>query len=192
MYSVINLATQAVTKTGTATAPKSNQDADDIYANLTRQQYDDFKKDFGAFEDSLISRAQNDQSLVDQAKKDTVKASGLTKGIAERNASRFGIGMTPDMIKARDTNLQRQNTLGGVDAVNNARFAQKDLNDSLIGSLVDIGAGVNSSALGALGSAASTATSRKNAYTQAKSQSESNTYSTIGSLGAAAMLAFAI
>lgn len=189
MASQMSMLTDSLATKNTVT---TGQDADTVFANLTRQQYDDFKKDFGGFEDSLIARAQNDTSLVDQAKKDTVKASGLTKGIADRNASRYGIGMAPDIIKARDTNLQRQNTLGGADAINNARFAQKDLNDSLLGSLVDVGAGLNSSAIGALGSAASTATSRKNAYTQAKASSQSNTWNTIGSLGSAVMRTFAI
>lgn len=168
------------------------QDADELYANLTRQQYEDFKKDFGQFEDSLISRAQNDTSLVDQAKKDTLKSSALAKGIAERGAARFGIGMTPDMIKARDTNLQRQTTLGGVDAVNNARFAQRDMNDSLLGALTGIGSNVNSSALGALGSAAGTATTRKNAYTQAKGQSDAGVWKSVGDIGSGILRAFAL
>lgn len=169
----------------------SSQSADKIFADITRQQYEDFVANFGGFEDSLIARSKNDTSLVDQAKIDTVKASELSKGIASRNASRYGIGLAPDQLKARDTNLQRQNTLGGSDAINNARLAQKDLNTSLQDGLIDIGNGVQSAALGQLGSSAADATARKNAYTQAKAQSQANTYSTIGSLGAAAILAFA-
>lgn len=164
--------------------------ADKIFADITRQQYEDFIANFGGFEDSLIARSKNDTSLIDQAKIDTVKASALTKGVADRNAARYGIALTPDQLKARNTNLQRQNTLGGSDAINNARLAQKDLNESLQDGLIDIGNGVQTAALGQLGSAASTATARKNAYTQAKAQSQANTWGTIGTLAAAAAFAF--
>lgn len=190
MYSTSQLAMDAVSKQIAAKAPTTTPD--DQFAELTRQQYEDFKKNFSGLEDSLIARATSDTSLIDQAKKDTVKASGLTKGIADRNASRYGIGMSADLVKARDTNIQRQNTLGGVDAINNARVDQKELNTSLLASLTDIGNGVNSSAVSSLGSAAATAASRKNAYTQAQAASKANTYSIIGTLGAAAMLAPAI
>lgn len=168
------------------------QDAEAIYAQITRQQYEDFYKNFGKFEDELISRSQNDQSLVTQAKADAPKAAALTKGIADRNASRYGIGLLPDQLAARDSSLTRQSALGASDAINNARLAQKDLNEGLLDNLIDIGNGVQSAAFGQLGSSAASATQRKTAYTQAKAQSQANTFSTIGSLGAAAILAFAL
>lgn len=187
----------ATTKYGSTlsqTSTQSNVDTSDlaaVYANITRQQYDDFYKDFGGLENDLIARSQNDTSLVDQAKKDAPKAASIGSGIAERNASRYGIGLMPDQLKARGAETARAGALGYSDAVNNARVAQKDVNDSLLSKIIDIGAGVNSSALGQLGSAASDATARKNAYSQAKASSQANTYSAIGSLGAAAILAFA-
>lgn len=166
-------------------------DPEQIFANITRQQYDDFYRDFGAFEDQMLSRSQNDQSLVTQAKADAPKAAALTKGIADRNASRYGMTLAPEQLKERNTTITRQNSLGMSDAVNNARFAQKDLNDKLLSDMVDIGAGVNSSALGQLSSAAQTSNARNTAYTQALAQSQANTYNTIGQLGAAAIFAFA-
>ena len=78
------------------------QSPDKIFADITRQQYEDFIANFGGFEDNLIARSKNDTSLVDQAKLDTTKAVGITKGIADRNASRYGIGIAPDQLKARD------------------------------------------------------------------------------------------
>lgn len=169
----------------------TSQDADSIFANITRQQYDDFYKDFGALESSLLARSQNDQTLVDQAKKDAPKTAQISAGAASRNASRYGLAQLPDMLKAQAGSTARAGALGTSDAVNNARVAQKDLNDNLVTKLVEIGSGVNSSALGQLGSAAADATARKNAYTQAKANSQANTYSTLGTLGAAAIAAFA-
>ena len=43
-----------------------------------------------------------------------------------------------------------------------------------------------------MGSAAADATARKNAYEQAKAANKAQTYGMLGSLGAAAILAFAI
>ena len=169
----------------------SAQDADKIFANITREQYDDFVKNFQPFEDQLLARAQNDTSLIDQAKKDAPKAAQIATGVANRNASRYGIALLPDQLKAQQTTLKRQSALGASDAINGARIAQRDLNDSLMGKVIDIGSGVLSSSLGQLGSAAEGAVARRNAYTSAKAQSQANTYSTLGALGSAAILAFA-
>lgn len=174
----------------TRQGPAAAESADKIFANISRQQYDDFIKNFGGFEDTLISRSQNDTSLVDQAKLDTTKATAITKGVADRNASRYGIGLMPDQLKARDGALQRQSALGGSDAINNARVAQKDLNNNLLDGLIDVGNGVQQAAMGQLSTAATSEVSRKNAYTQAKAQSQANTWSTIGTLGAMAAFAF--
>jgi glutamate mutase epsilon subunit len=87
--------------------------------------------------------------------------------------------------------LQRANTLGGIQSVNDAKIAQREANTALLADLINIGQGVNRASQQQLGSAAADATARKNAYTQAKAASKANTYSTIGSLASAAILAFA-
>jgi glutamate mutase epsilon subunit len=79
-----------------------------------------------------------------------------------------------------------------VQAVNDAKIAQRDSNNALLAGLIDVGQGVNRAAQSQLGSAAADATARRNAYTQARAQSKANTYSTIGSLASAAILAFTI
>lgn len=169
----------------------TSQDADAVFANITRQQYDDFYKNFGEFENQMIARSQNDTSLIDQAKKDAPKAAAISKGVAERNASRYGIGLLPDQLKARSSSTERAGALGTSDAINNARAAQKDINDSLLSKIVDIGARVNTNAISQLGSAASDATARKNAYTNAKASSRASTFGALGALGSAASRAFA-
>jgi hypothetical protein len=50
---------------------------------------------------------------------------------------------------------------------------------------------VNRASQNQLGSAAADANQRENAYTQARAASRAQTYSTIGSLGAMAIMAFA-
>lgn len=163
-------------------------DPDKAYANLTRQEYLDYVQNYRGFEEQLLQKAQTDTSLIDQARQDVGLASALTRGIADRNVQRYGVALTPAQLQQRDLRLQRANTLGGIQAINDARLAQRDANTGLLSNLINIGQGVNRASQQQLGSAAADATARKNAYTQAKAQSRANTYSTLGSLASAAII----
>ena len=175
---------------GSASLP-TVQDPDQAYADITRQEYLDYRQNYGAFENQLIEQAQNDTSLIDQAREDVEVAQGLAAGISSRNASRYGAALTPAQMKQQELRLQRANTLGGIQSVNDARIAQREANTALLSDLINIGQGVNRASQNQLGSAAADATQRKNAYQAARAQSRAQTYSTIGSLGAMAIMAFA-
>lgn len=166
-------------------------DPDKTYAQITRNEYLDYVNNYRDFEEQLIEQAQNDTSLIDQAREDISVAQGIAKGVSDRNRQRYGASLTPAQLQQRDARLQRANTLGGIQAVNDARIAQREANTRLLGDLINIGQGVNRSSLDQMGSAAADATQRKNAYQAAKAQSKAQTYSTIGSLGAMAIMAFA-
>jgi hypothetical protein len=165
-------------------------DPDKTYANMTRQEYLDYVQNYRGFEEQLLQKAQTDTSLIDQARKDIGLAQGLTQGVATRNAQRYGVALTPAQLQQQQLRLQRANVLGGVQAINDARLAQRDANTALLSNLINIGQNVNRTAQQQMGSAAADATARKNAYTQAKAQSRANTYATLGSLASAAILAF--
>ena len=164
-------------------------DPDATFAQITRQQYLDYIKNYRGFEEDLIDQATSDTSLIDQAREDIDSASRLSAGMAERNRQRYGASLTPAQIREQQRGLKRANTLGGVQAIQDARIAQREANTRLLSDLINIGQGVNRSSLDQMGSAAANATQRKNAYKQAKAQSRANTYSTLGSLGALAILA---
>lgn len=166
-------------------------DPEKAYADMTRQQYMDFVKNYGGFEQDLIDKAQNDTSLIDQAREDVSMTQGIAQGIADRNASRYGANITPAMRQQQERTLQRQNTLGGINQINNAKYAQKQQNTALLGDLINIGQGLNRSSMDQLGGAAAQAANRNSAYDQAKAANKANTYSTLGSLGAMAIMAFA-
>ena len=169
----------------------SVSDPEKAYAELTRQEYLDYIANYRDFEEQLINKAQTDTSLIDQARSDVGVAQTLTQGVANRNAQRYGVALTPAQIQQQQLRLQRANTLGGVQAINDARIAQRESNTQLLADLINIGQGVNRSSQQQLGSAAADATQRRNAYTQAKAASKANTYATVGSLASAAILAFA-
>ena len=184
---------QAVTGGGGSTyvSLPNVSDPEQAYANLTRQEYLDYVKNYRGFEEELINKARTDKTLIEQARKDVGVASALTQGVASRNAQRYGVALTPAQIQQQELRLQRANTLGGIQSVNDAKIAQREANTALLADLINIGQGVNRASQQQLGSAAADATARKNAYTQAKAASKANTYSTIGSLASAAILAFA-
>lgn len=166
-------------------------DPEQAYANITRQEYMDYVNNYRDFEEQLIDQAQNDTSLIDQARDDAGVAQGLALGISNRNESRYGAALTPAQRQQQDVRLQRANTLGGVQSVNDARIAQREANTALLSDLINIGQGVNRASQNQLGSAAADANQRENAYTQARAASRAQTYSTIGGLGAMAIMAFA-
>ncbi len=175
---------------GSASLPTVS-DPEAAYAQITRNEYLDYQRNYGAFEDQLIAQAQNDTSLIDQAREDVEVAQGLASGISARNASRYGASLTPAQRQQQGLRLQRANTLGGIQSVNDSRIAQREANTRLLGDLINIGQGVNRSSQNQLGSAAADQTQRENAYSAARAQSRANTYSTVGSLGAMAIMAFA-
>lgn len=166
-------------------------DPDEAYAQITRDEYLDYVRNYRGFEEDLIQQAQNDTSLIDQAREDVEVAQGLASGIAARNEQRYGASLTPAQRQQQSLRLQRANTLGGIQSVNDARIAQREANTALLSDLINIGQGVNRASQNQLGSAAADATQRQNAYQAARAQSRAQTYSTIGSLGAMAIMAFA-
>lgn len=170
----------------------SNTDPDRVYADMMRDDYMDFLADYGQFEEDLIKQAQTDTSLIDAAREDSESAGRLAGQMANRNASRYGVQLTPAQMREQGRGLQRANTLGSIQALSDARIAQREANQRLLSDLINIGQGVARSSQSSLGEAANLASQRRQAYENARAQSKANTYSTIGNLGAAAIIALAI
>lgn len=168
------------------------QDPEKEYADITRNEYMDFLRDYRGFEEDLITKSQTDTSLIDSAREDSAAAAGIASGMASRNAERFGVQLTPAQRQQQAAGLQRANTLGSIQALSDARIAQRESNQRLLSDLINIGQGVNRASQSQLGSAAGNASQRQQAYNNAKAQSQAQTYSTIGGLASAAILALAI
>lgn len=177
--------------TQTANDLPTVSDPDKAYADLTRQEYLDYVTNYRDFELGLINKATTDTSLIDQAREDREKASALTAGMAERNRSRYGAALTPVQQQQQERRLQLGNTLGGIQAVSDAKIAQRESNTRLLSDLINIGQGVNRSSQQQLAASAANKVQLDNAYRQAKANSRAQTYSTLGQLGAMAIFAFA-
>ena len=167
-------------------------DPEKTYANITKQQHFDYIRDFRGFEQGLIDKAQTDTSLIEGAREDATKQSAISRGIQQRNLERYGTDLTPAQRQEMERANQRGAQTGLAGGVNNARIQQEEANRRMLADLINIGQGVNRSSLGQMQSAAQDANARKQAYKNAKAQSKAQNYSMVGSLGAAAILAFAI
>ena len=194
-YSEANSSSAGTTDTGTTDTGSSDPilqdvtDPDKVFADITRQEYLDYIKNFRDFEQKLIEKATTDTSLIDSAREDAAASEQRTTDIARRNLSRYGATLTPAQKREMQRSIERGTTLGGIQSVADARIAQRDANQRLLADLINIGQGVNRTSLAQLGSAAADATARNNAYRQARANHKSQTYSAIGSLGATAILA---
>jgi len=182
-----NMTGRGFNSTGSLGYLPSVSNPDQAFADITRNEYLDFINNYGDFENDLIAQSQNDTSLIDQAREDVASASALTRGVAQRNASRYGGQLTPAQRQQMDRRLELSNTLGGAQSVNDARLAQREMNTGLLNELINVGQGVNETSQNQLGQSAANASARNQAYQNARAQSRAQTYSTLGSLGAAAL-----
>lgn len=167
-------------------------DPEKTFADITRQEYLDYIANYRDFEEGLINQATTDTSLIDQARADRESASALTAGIAARNRSRYGAALTPVQRQQQQRRLQLGNTLGGIQAVSDAKIAQNEANTRLLADLINIGQGVNRSSQSQLGQSAANKVQLDNAYRQAQASSRAQTMNTIGTAGSLAILAFAL
>jgi len=167
-------------------------DPEAVYAAITRRDYDRYMRDFRPFEERLLE-ARNDTSLIDRARSDSANQARIAAGVRQRNLERYGgAGLSAAQLQEQERAQQRAQSLGTVGAINNARLAQREINQSTLADLINIGQGVNRSALSNMGNAASMANQRYNAYKNAKAQHSAQMMGIGGQLGSALLAAFMI
>jgi len=159
------------------------------YADITRGEYNDYVRDYRQFELDQIEKAKTDTSLIDSAREDSAMAGQIAGDVAQRNLSRYGGQLTAAQAQQQQRSLQRNTTLGSIQALSDARIAQREANQLLLSDLINVGQGVNRASQSQLGQAAADQSSRETAYRNARAQSKAQTYQTVGSLASAALIA---
>ncbi len=101
------LAGQYASAVGLPAVPNPDQ----AYANMTRQEYQDYVANYRDFELDLIDKGMTDTSLIDQAREDAPKAAQLTQEIQQRNLERYGADLTGQQSRQMRRSLQRGSTL---------------------------------------------------------------------------------
>ena len=168
------------------------KDPEKVYADISRQDYENYLADFRDFEERLIS-AKDDTSLTEQAREDALKQNQIASEVQRRNIERYGgAGLSEAQRQEQLRALQRGGQLNLAGVSNNALIQQREINQRTLADLINIGQGVNRSALQGLGEASSMAANRAAAYKNAKAQHKSNMIGLGSGLASAAIMAFAI
>ena len=157
------------------------------FGSVAMQQHQRYMSNYRDFEEALIQSRQ-DTSLIDAVPGDVEQQTEIAKGIAERNKRRYGYNQTTVEARESQRESERGASLGLAGGLTNARLSQRESNMRVLGDLINIGQGVNRSALQQLGVAGENTAARNNAYTQAKAAHKSQTMGMLGSLGAMAIM----
>ncbi len=135
--------TEGVLQNLTAAANRSAErdeikDPDKVFADVSKRQFDRYERDFKPFEVDLISRAETDTSLVDAVPQDVEQQQRIAEDISRRNRERFGIESTAVLSAERQRALQRGGAVNLAGGLNNARLAQLNQNQKVLGDLITV------------------------------------------------------
>lgn len=167
-------------------------DPEKVYAGITRDDFENYLKDFRPFEERLIA-AKDDTSLTDRAREDSLRQGQIAKEVQQRNIERYGgAGLSAAQRQEQQRALQRGTQLNLAGGLNNALIQQREINQRTLADLINIGQGVNRSSLSGLGEASAMAANRQAAYKNAKAQHSSQMMSMGAGLGSLALMAFGI
>ena len=162
-------------------SPIDSSDPDALFADVTRRQKEFVIENVRPFEQKIMEQLDSTE-LVDAVPQDVQAQTDIAAGIDRRNRERFGVRSRGAVTRERERAVQRGQNLNLAGGLNNARLQQDAQNRELLNKLVDFAGGINRSNLSSLGSAASTATARANAYTSARAQTQAQRFGFLGSL----------
>lgn len=108
----------------------------EMYAQLNREQWASYVKNFVPIENKLIEYA-TDPAVVDRAmsaaSSDVTKAFGAQEGAAERRLASIGVTLSPEEKKASDRQFSLSKSLADVGAQNTARDVTRQRQQSIMG-----------------------------------------------------------
>ncbi len=165
----------------------AQQDPDAIFADITERQQDRYIRDYRPFENELIAKAQSDTSLIDAVPEDVEQQQQIAADISRRNRERFGFESTAALSSERERALQRGGALNLAGGLNEARLAQLNQNQKVLGDLINIGQGVNRSSISGLGAAAENAVARRSQYERDRTAYKNSQTSMLTNLAIGAM-----
>jgi len=163
-------------------------DPEKAYADIARSDYEDYMRDFRPFEERLLE-SRDDTSLIDQADETATETTQRAREIQQRNIERYGgAGLTAVQKQEQEKALNLGGALNRADLLNRSRIQQREVNQATLADLINIGQGVNRSALGQLDTAAQNSARRDMAYKNARANHRANMTNLGGSLASAAII----
>lgn len=112
------------------------QSASQTFADLTRQQWDDYLTNFVPLENTIIKYATDPmtvQNAVAEARSDVAGAFDAQAGINQRRLSGLGVTLNADEQRASDRSLGLQRSLADVTAANITTERVTDRQKALLG-----------------------------------------------------------
>lgn len=106
------------------------------FAALTRQQWDDYLRNFVPLENQIIEYATNPQTVqnaVTEARADVAGSFDVQQGINERRLRGLGLTLDADEQRASDRSLGLAKSLADVSAANITSGRVRDRQQSLLG-----------------------------------------------------------
>lgn len=169
----------------------TNINADDLNAQISREQYQYYKDNFIPVERSMAGQIRDPREIEARSRNAGIRADKAyksAKGSFDRNAGRFGIGLSADQRKEADKlfNMEGKAGIGG--ATTRARSDLYDLNTQNRGEFVGLGRGIATGAQAGLSTAAANQAQTDAANQQIDAQQDASMLSTIGTIAMIAML----
>jgi|TARA_R110002012_G_scaffold30896_2_gene93349 hypothetical protein len=151
-------------------------------SSVLKDQHERYISNFRDYETALLGE-RNDTSLIDSVEGDVTAQSRIAQEVAKRNRERYGYQQTGAESMEASRSAQRGGALNLAGGLNNARLAQEDINQQLVGSLFNIGQGVYNSSTQGLTSAAGLQAQRNMAFSNAKTAYKTQSIGFLGNLG---------
>lgn len=110
--------------------------AQNAFAALTRQQWDDYLQNYVPIENRLIQYAMDEEAPVQAAERagqDIGAAFGRQRESSQRRLAGMGLQLTPEEQAAADKSSKLSESLATVGAMNNARDATVQRQQSVLG-----------------------------------------------------------
>lgn len=137
--------------------------ADELLAKVAQADYERYLKVYRPKELDLIRKARTDTTLIDDAKRRASTGLGRMTEMINRQEGRYGGNLTAAQRQQRNRQGQLGSVAAGIQTVSDSRIAQADSNRALLGNLINIGQGVNKSALDMMSAGARGQVARENA-----------------------------
>lgn len=175
---------------GGGSAPRQDTYAQNTYARINRDLWNDYQTRYVPRENELIGIATDrasDERNAEQAGQTASRIYEKNRQGAISEAARYG-GMSPDQRGSFDRKLNQKMSLDTVDSMNKVRDYSKDRRASITGSLADLGRETRSEALSGFSSSAQREAQRNQTNRQIRAQNRANLVSGLATAGTLAML----
>jgi len=153
----------------------NDNDPSQTLASISQREQERFEHFYRPVQQDMI-RSLQDTSIVDDARRDLSSAFEGRQARTEREMRRYGLSADPATRAYMDQNAHMDRSLHGDSTMNDARLEQKERNDGLRRSLIDIGRGYSDLSQSGLADAASNQAQRDAANRQSKAAGKAQNY----------------